>query len=448
MKLYIQILVGVFLIGIVGADLGINNPNLPKIERETVGITNINATVYNTNSSNFWDALDTPSDISGSEFWYNSTGTGEFAYNETWFARSSTLTVCANNSKDKTNCDYVCDGDSDEVEIRDAISNLSESGGTIQLSDGFFVFSTELSIDKSNLMLRGHKEATLIYFNQVGGASDLDSGIEITSGHSFVHILDLSAQCTSAPTVAMGWVRGIGISAGEGDEGHQFSGLHVDNCTAGIYSYGHAREDIKRVVIKDNYITNALQTGIESIRGNNVFVTNNVIENSAQFGIWGTGTSTIISNNEISDTGGGGTSNENGIYGNGLSNSQILNNIVSNSSNSADILIFNYNNIVSGNNAANITFYSTSYNNTAFGNRGKVYDNGINNTIFGSALSFDFKTSSGEEIKIMPEGVLTMILEPQNNTFLVDTIIADNKGIVDNRTKNKIVFNEIGEMVG
>jgi len=43
-----------------------------------------NITIINVNSSEYWDNLDSPSDIIGSEFWYNmTTASGDYNYNET-----------------------------------------------------------------------------------------------------------------------------------------------------------------------------------------------------------------------------------------------------------------------------------------------------------------------------------------------------------------------------
>lgn len=58
-------IVYILLLSLVSADFGIDNPTIPHINSEPVTTTtiSINETLFNTNSSDFWDNLDTPSDI-------------------------------------------------------------------------------------------------------------------------------------------------------------------------------------------------------------------------------------------------------------------------------------------------------------------------------------------------------------------------------------------------
>lgn len=45
------------------------------------------------------------------------------------------------SAEQKLSCDYVCDGVDDQIEIRQAISSLPDSGGEIHLSRGIFNIS-------------------------------------------------------------------------------------------------------------------------------------------------------------------------------------------------------------------------------------------------------------------------------------------------------------------
>jgi len=74
LRLAILIFTGIFLVLPLSSSqliIGSDNPSLPKIDITPPSVTNY--TQQNVNSSDFWDLLDVPTDISGSEFWYNET---------------------------------------------------------------------------------------------------------------------------------------------------------------------------------------------------------------------------------------------------------------------------------------------------------------------------------------------------------------------------------------
>ena len=63
----------------------------------------------------------------------------------TTYVRSDTKTVCANDSLDKVNCDYICDGTNDEVQIQAAIDAVTATGGTVKLMEGTFNISASIT---------------------------------------------------------------------------------------------------------------------------------------------------------------------------------------------------------------------------------------------------------------------------------------------------------------
>jgi len=69
--------------------------------------------------------------------------------------RTATYVVCANNSVNKAQCDYICDGVDDQVEIQQAIDALPSNGGIVKLLEGKFNIGSVINITKDNVMLFG-----------------------------------------------------------------------------------------------------------------------------------------------------------------------------------------------------------------------------------------------------------------------------------------------------
>ena len=62
----------------------------------------------------------------------------------------------------EADCDYLCDGTADEVEIKAAISALPSEGGEIMLLDGTYNISSSIAISKANVVLRGSGPSTVL----------------------------------------------------------------------------------------------------------------------------------------------------------------------------------------------------------------------------------------------------------------------------------------------
>lgn len=84
------------------------------------------------------------------------------------------------SAEQKLSCDYVCDGVDDQIEIRQAISSLPDSGGEIHLSRGIFNISHFIVIDK-RIKLTGEGKGITLDRNSVnnGGTTLLS---ELTGG--------------------------------------------------------------------------------------------------------------------------------------------------------------------------------------------------------------------------------------------------------------------------
>lgn len=84
------------------------------------------------------------------------------------------------SDEQKLSCDYVCDGIDDQIEIRQAIDSLPDSGGEIHLSRGIFNISNSIVINKRIKIVGEGKGITLDRNNVNDGGTTLLS--ELTGG--------------------------------------------------------------------------------------------------------------------------------------------------------------------------------------------------------------------------------------------------------------------------
>jgi len=76
--------------------------------------------------------------------------------------RTAVYVVCASNSKQKTHCDYLCDGTDDQVEIQAAIDALPSHGGKVILMDGTYYITQSINLS-SSVSLSGQGASTVLY---------------------------------------------------------------------------------------------------------------------------------------------------------------------------------------------------------------------------------------------------------------------------------------------
>lgn len=62
----------------------------------------------------------------------------------------------------EADCDYLCDGVDDHVEINAAIQALPETGGEILILDGTYALNSSIILDKPNTVLTGCGNATIL----------------------------------------------------------------------------------------------------------------------------------------------------------------------------------------------------------------------------------------------------------------------------------------------
>src|SRR5690606_32557683 len=59
-------------------------------------------------------------------------------------------------------CDYLCDGTNDQVEINNAIDALPASGGEVVILDGTYNITATIIVNKDNVSIRGNGNATVL----------------------------------------------------------------------------------------------------------------------------------------------------------------------------------------------------------------------------------------------------------------------------------------------
>ena len=93
-------------------------------------------------------------------------------------------------------CDYLCDGTSDQVEINSALQALPDGGGEIVILDGTYNIGAEINLYKNNITIRGCGSSTILdrkWFLDKGNAR-YDNGIFNTNGRNNIKICNLFFQ--------------------------------------------------------------------------------------------------------------------------------------------------------------------------------------------------------------------------------------------------------------
>ena len=310
-------------------------------------------------------------------------------------------------------CDYLCDGTADDVEINAAIQALPSTGGEIVILDGTYIITATIAMNKDNVTLSGNGAATILQRNWDSTQTEGVIGITATNGNCVVKNIQIDGNSTA---FSGAYLQGVVISNSSGntiqnvvcnnnknfgigiltpsqqnkvidsictDNGsgiyctgteNAFTGNICSNCTSyGIFINLNGRNSAVENICTNN------STGINSSSDNNTITGNSCYENT-QYNIFAASTS-----NYTTITGNSCFSGQYGIYAT-TSNSIISGNNCSN--NQDGIFVGGGNNAVIGNVALNITgntIYASSSaaNNLFVGNNimGKnYYDGGTNNT--------------------------------------------------------------------
>jgi parallel beta-helix repeat protein len=232
-------------------------------------------------------------------------------------------------------CDYLCDGTADQVEINNAITALPATGGEIVILDGTYNITAKIDVTKDNVSIRGNGNATILkrMFN-----SSVGEGVITLTGRSGCKIANLQI------------------------DGNKTS--YTNNNNYCIYLEGSSNNTI----------------------------TGNTCNNNKGYGIY-----LYLSSSNNTVTGNTCNNNDSGIYLSNSSNNTIASNIYSNN-NRGIYLSASSNNTVTGNTCVRgtglATDYTTSQHTIQLSGTSNSYNLISNNNCMGKAVTSDGGTGN------------------------------------------------------
>lgn len=176
-------------------------------------------------------------------------------------------------------CDYLCDGDADDVEINAAIAALPSTGGELVLLDGSYDITAPININKNYVVLHGNGHKTKLY-----RGFDGDRLIYVSGNYAVIEDLSINGMSYSYTSTSNKGIytltsntvvrnctieqeAGEGIHIAEGKA--KVIGNTVLYCGTGIYV------DDNENVVSDNIVLECTAYGIRVCDDYNV-VTGNV----------------------------------------------------------------------------------------------------------------------------------------------------------------------------
>lgn len=327
-------------------------------------------------------------------------------------------------------CDYLCDGTADDVEINAAIQALPSTGGEIVILDGMYNITATIAMNKDDVKLSGNGNATVL--KRMWNSSTNAGVITVTATNGGCCIENLCVDGNKA-TYDTNNNCGIYIS---GSNNNTITGnTCINNGQMGIYLYNSSDN-----TITDNTCNNNDNNGIYlyNICKNNT-ITGNTCDYNAKFGILvGGGHSNTITGN---------TCNRNTNHGINLGSGSNRNTITGNTYNyntGSGIYLFGSDgNTITGNTCCNNTdhgiyLHGNNSNNTITGNtcnsngdRG-IHINCDRSTITGNTCNYnnsvgiymyggDDDTVTGNTCNYNNEGIL--LYSSNRNTITGNTCI-------------------------
>lgn len=191
-------------------------------------------------------------------------------------------------------CDYLCEGVDDQVEINAAIQALPNTGGEVIMLDGTYSISDQISVRREHVALTGCGESTVIHattkktmirisadraliqnMSLVGSDAGVDSGIRLSSATGcrienvrITGIRDLSS--TKAYAIHHGTPTHVGLIIRR---------CHISDCSEGISSMAQQTQ------IMETHVESTVRSCI-SVYNKNCIIMGNVCLNSGLNGIY------------------------------------------------------------------------------------------------------------------------------------------------------------------
>ncbi len=152
--------------------------------------------------------------------------------------RAATLVLAAANSRDSSRADFVCDGVSDQLTIKQALAALPDSGGSLLLLEGDYWLDTAgvsevngvlrlIEIDKPNVRLCGAGPATRLRLSADAVTADAACRLlYISAANCSLQALTLDGGSSGPDNLYAVW---LGADA----DGARITSTTLRNCSAG-----------------------------------------------------------------------------------------------------------------------------------------------------------------------------------------------------------------------
>lgn len=218
-------------------------------------------------------------------------------------------------------CDYLCDGTADDVEINAAIQALPSTGGEIVILDGTYKITSTIAMNKGNVTLAGNGAGTILLrmsnqsgsngvvqvTAQNGGCTvknigiDKDQSLPANSSNGAIRI-EGSSNNTVTGCFLNGMGAGVQLSRAENNT---IIGNIINNFLQGIAIGGLLVDDGHNIVSLNNLFNNQTGIYVTTFSQNNI-INSNCVESSSSNGIYIAGNQNVISGNYSHDSGANG----------------------------------------------------------------------------------------------------------------------------------------------
>ena len=302
------------------------------------------------------------------------------------------------------NCDYLCDGINDQVEIIQALEALPATGGEIVILDGTYNITASINIPKDNVSIRGNGNATIL--KRGYNSTDTDRGLITLNGKSGCKIQDLQIDGNNA-TYTADYNCGIYLVS---SSNNTITGNTCNNNNGcGIFLYTSSNNN----TVRGNTCNNNNGDGIELVSSSNNTITGNTCNNNSNGIYLYSSSDNTVTDNTCYNNGDGiylfssshntvtdntcNNNNSNGIFLSSSSHNTVTGNTCNNNNGDGIYLISSSNNTITGNtyyNNGNGIYLSSSSNNTVTGNTCYnnhygiyLYESSKNNTVTGNTCN-------------------------------------------------------------
>lgn len=185
-------------------------------------------------------------------------------------------------------CDYLCDGVDDQVEINAAIQALPSTGGEIKVLDGTYNITSSIIIDKERVTFSGCGQST-IFKRMWKTLTNSASVISCSKGYCVFHSFLINGNKDLYTGGS-----GLLLDSKKCEECKIYDVTSNNNTNFGIVT-----QNLKNII--NNIISNNNQIGINSAFSNGVIITNSFCANN-ETGISVTAaTQFIVNNNNCRD---------------------------------------------------------------------------------------------------------------------------------------------------